>query len=83
MPRSYTATTIISLPKKPNPATWSDFQPISLCNVTNKIITKLLTARLAPILPRILSPNQSGFVKGRLLSDNVLLAQELIHDLQI
>ena len=30
-------------------------------------------ARLAPLLSLVISPNQSGFVKGRLLNDNVLL----------
>ncbi|KAL2223898.1 UNVERIFIED_CONTAM: putative mitochondrial protein [Sesamum indicum] len=30
----------------------------------------------------VLSPSQSGFVPGRLLSDNVLLAQELVHSLE-
>ncbi|XP_042038361.1 uncharacterized protein LOC121784262 [Salvia splendens] len=81
MPRSFTATTIILLPKKANPETWAEYRPISLCNVTNKIITKILTARLAPLLPLVLAPNQSGFVKGRLLCDNVLLAKEMIHDI--
>ncbi|KAH6782217.1 hypothetical protein C2S51_007510 [Perilla frutescens var. frutescens] len=83
MPRSFTATSIILLPKKKRPAAWTDYRPISLCNVTNKIITKILTSRLAPFLPAMLTPNQSGFVKGRLLSDNVLLAQEMIGDLHI
>ena len=33
------------------------------------------------MLSLVIAPNQSGFIKGRLLSDNALLAQELIHDL--
>ena len=37
--------------------------------------------RLAPILPCIISPQQSGFVKGWTVSDNFLLAQELITDI--
>lgn len=81
MPRSFTATMIVLLPKRENPQTWPDFRPISLCNVSNKIISKILSERLAPLLPIRTAPNQSGFVKGRLLSDNVLLAQEIIRDL--
>lgn len=46
-------------------------------------MSKILTSLLAPLLPMLLMPNQSGFVQVRLLSDNVLLAQELIHDLPI
>ena len=81
LPRSFTATSVVLLPKKKSPETWADFRPISLCNVTNKIITKIITSRLTPLLPLAISPNQSGFVKGRLLHDNVLLAQEMFHEL--
>lgn len=81
MPRSFTVTKIVLLPKKENPLSWSDYRPISLCNVMNKIISKIIATRLAPLLPYLTTPNQSGFIKGRLLSDNVLLAQELIQDI--
>lgn len=81
LPRSITATSIVLLPKKDNPEAWSDYRPISLCNVSNKIFTKILSEGLAPILPKVIAPNQSGFVKGRLLNDNVLLAQEMFHEL--
>lgn len=81
LPRSVTATSIVLLPKIAAPRSWSDYRHISLCNVTNKIFTKILTARLAPILPLAIAPNQSGFIRGRLLNDNVLLAQELVHEL--
>ncbi|KAL2247935.1 UNVERIFIED_CONTAM: putative mitochondrial protein, partial [Sesamum indicum] len=82
MPKSFTATTISLIPKTASPVSWSEYRPISLCNVTNKICTKLMSIRLGHVLPKVLSPSQSGFVPGRLLSDNVLLAQELVHSLE-
>ena len=81
IPRGIATTLIVLVPKKENLSKWSEFRPIILCNVMNKIISKLLTARLAPILPLIVAPKQSGFIQGRLLSDNVLLAKELFHEI--
>ncbi|KAI3473497.1 hypothetical protein Pfo_031457, partial [Paulownia fortunei] len=81
MPRSFTATSLVLIPKTDSPNTWNDFRPISLCYITNKIITKLLSLRLAKLLPDLIAPSQSGFVQGRLISDNILLAQELIHSI--
>ncbi|KAL2471459.1 Uncharacterized protein Adt_39595 [Abeliophyllum distichum] len=49
--------------------------------VFNKLVTKLLNSRLSNILPQIISAPQSGFIPGRLIGDNILLAQELLHTL--
>lgn len=81
IPRGIAATMIVLIPKKKNPSKWSEFRPISLCNVMNKIITKLLSSRMAPLVPLVTVPNQSGFIKGWLISDNVLLAKELLHEI--
>ena len=48
----------------------------------NKIISKILASRLAPILPKIISLNQSGFIKGRMITDNILLAQEMVEQIK-
>ncbi|KAL2497433.1 Uncharacterized protein Adt_22983 [Abeliophyllum distichum] len=47
----------------------------------NKLVTKLLNSRLSNILPQIISAPQSRFIPGRLIGDNILLAQELLHTL--
>ncbi|KAL0283220.1 UNVERIFIED_CONTAM: hypothetical protein Sangu_2904000 [Sesamum angustifolium] len=81
MRKGFTTTTISLIPKIANPACWSEYRPIRLCNVMNKICMKLMTIRLGCVLPKVLSLSQSGFVPGQLLSDNILLAQEL-HSLE-
>ena len=55
-----------------------DYRPISCCNVLYKIISKLMANRLKLVLPKFIEPNQSAFVKDRLLMENVLLASELV-----
>ena len=62
---SLNATFLTLIPK----CEWVDspykFRPISLCNVIYKIITKVIVNRLKPLLPYLISPEQSGFVEVR------------------
>ncbi|KAL2505620.1 Uncharacterized protein Adt_21241 [Abeliophyllum distichum] len=81
LPKGFAATSIVLLPKRDNACRWSEFRPISLCTLFNKLITKLMNSRLSTLLPQIISAPQSGFISGRLIGDNVLLAQELLHTL--
>ena len=60
----------------------TELKPISLCNVRYKIILKVLCQRLKSYLPLFISETQSAFVAGRLISDNILIAQEMFHGLQ-
>ncbi|KAK4402958.1 hypothetical protein Sango_1036500 [Sesamum angolense] len=59
MPNGFTAITISLISKTANPTCWSKYRPISLCNVTNKICTKLMTIRLRHVLPKVL--RRKGF----------------------
>ena len=47
-----------------------------------KIITKVLSNRLKPLLPNLILQNQSSFVAGRNITDNVIIAQEVIHSMR-
>ena len=71
-------TNICLIPKTDRPEEASQFQPISLCNVIYKIISKIISNRLKPILKSIVSPFQNAFVPGRLMADNCLIAHELV-----
>ncbi|GKE67379.1 sodium/hydrogen exchanger 6 [Tanacetum coccineum] len=69
--------TIISLiPKVTTPARINDYRPISCCNVLYKCISKIIANRVKEGL----GDNQSAFVPGRRISDNILLTQELIRN---
>jgi len=58
-------THISLIPKVKNPETIGQFRPISLCNFSYKIISKILANRLKKWLPDIIEPEQSAFVQGR------------------
>lgn len=78
--RQWNCTAITLIPKIVNASKITDFRPISLCNVLYKVISKIIARRLEIVLPEIISPSQSAFVKGRLLIENVLLATELVQN---
>ncbi|KAH1082203.1 hypothetical protein J1N35_021964 [Gossypium stocksii] len=60
----------------------TNFHPISLCMVIYKIISRALANRMKAALPLCISQNQSAFVPGRMIHDNILIAHDLMHYLQ-
>jgi hypothetical protein len=76
------ATFLTLIPKEERVSHPQQFRPITLCNMIYKIITKVIALRLKPILPFIISKEQSGYVEGHQIMDSVILVHEVIHSLK-
>ena len=72
------STVIALIPKVKSPNKVSDFRPISCCSVIYKCISKILVGRIRDHLDSIVDDNQSAFIPGRSIIDNILLSQELV-----
>ena len=72
-------THIVFIPKIKNPKRVTDYRPINLCNVANKLAFRVVANRLNLVLQDIVCENQSAFVAKWLITDNVLVAHELMH----
>lgn len=80
LPKGLNSTILALIPKKESATEMKDYRPISCCNVLYKVISKIIANMLKSTLPQCISPNQSAFVKDRLLVENLLLATEIVKD---
>ena len=55
-----------------------NWRPISLLNTDYKIIAKCIALRLKRVLPSIIHSDQTGFLKGRYIGENIRLALDVI-----
>ena len=73
---------MVLIPKKEGAFCMKDLRPIALYNVLYKILAKVLANRLKIIFPGIIFENQSTFVPERSITDNILVAFEVVHHMK-
>ena len=67
------------LPKPGKPRNFlKNWRPISLLNVTYKLASAALAARLKKVLPKIISNTQTGFLQDRFIGETTRLVYDLM-----
>lgn len=72
------STAITLVAKVVNPIAFNNYIPISCCNGLYKVISKILSCWHMEVFYGIIHLNQSIFIHGRRIIDNILLAHELV-----
>ena len=55
-----------------------NWRPISLLNVDTKILSKCVASRFIPVLPSLISPDQTAYVKGRYIGESIRLISDIL-----
>lgn len=77
LPEEVNEAVVALVPKTPLPESVLHYRPISCCNFMYKIISKIYVSRLKCFMDSLISPNQSAFIGGRLIQDNIIIAHEV------
>ena len=67
------------IPKKDFPKYLEDYRPISLCNLTYKVVTKIIAQRFRNVLSKIISKEQFGFMEDHQIHEAIGVAHEGLH----
>jgi hypothetical protein len=79
IPGALNATFFALIPKISKPTNFNDFRPISLCNFTYKVISKVIASWIKDKLANCISIEQFVFLKDRLIFYVVGITQECLH----
>ncbi|CAI5961158.1 unnamed protein product [Closterium sp. NIES-65] len=75
---TFTTAVTILLHKKGDKESIGNYRPITLLSFFYKLLAKVLANRIKVALPRVISPNQFGFLPGRSLKEAVSLVADVI-----
>jgi hypothetical protein len=67
------------IPKTEDAMDMRNYRPISLLNCSFKMFSKLITLRLEKVCQKLIAREQSAFIRGRFILENVVVAHEIVH----
>ena len=70
---------LLNIPKKDADLSLiKNWRPLTLLNCDYKIATKAIASRIKIFLPKLISDDQTGFIKNRFIGENILLIDSVI-----
>lgn len=75
-------TLIALLPNVQNLKNFSQFRPINFCFVLYKLVMKVIENCFKVIFSKVIALEQVGFVAGKNITDNIIIALEVFHSMR-
>ncbi|KAJ1704151.1 hypothetical protein LUZ63_003930 [Rhynchospora breviuscula] len=79
IPQEWLRCRVTLIPKTEEPQSPADFQPISVGNILYRLVMRIIASRLRPYLTKVISKEQNAFLRGRCISENIILVKEVLH----
>lgn len=83
MDRQVVESLMILILKVDSAYTFKEFWPISLCNMTYVLVSKVLVNHLRLILSEIVRPQWCNFIPSRGITDNAIILQKFIYHMSV
>ena len=64
-------------------STLVNWRPITLLNLDYKIASKVIAKRMEKVLSLLINPDQTGFIKGRFIGQNIRLINDILEQTKL
>ena len=64
-------------------STLANWRPITLLNLDYKIVSKVIAKRMGKVLALLINPDQTGFIKGRFIGQNIRLINDILEQTKL
>lgn len=66
------------IPKNKDVNTMKETRPIAYCSIIYNIISRIFTYRLSKVITNIIHDNQTTFIPGKTIHENIIMTHELL-----